>query len=110
MDRRCLLALAVLVACAFGAVALRAAPGPKDKPAPPSDRITGTWSFQQESPVVLVWAGGECAEVYWLVFAPPLPTNEFPFINVGDRVTAAGRIGAGGPFKYLVVTSVEKAE
>lgn len=96
-------ALLLTLAC----VAAVAAPGPK--PLPDPDHVTGPLARRLDSPVVLVTDpdGRECQ--FWLVFPNQAREAEaLRGVEYGDRVTARGRLGTGGAYRYLAVATLDK--
>lgn len=108
------LAAIVLLAAFVGGGLVAGAPAAKDKPTPPpTDHVEGPLETRLGSPVVLVRpaaAGDPDAEVvYWLVWTDPAKeAAQLAGVAPGDRVTARGKIGAGGRYRYLVVSAIEK--
>jgi hypothetical protein len=95
-----------ILACllAVGGRMGRGAPKLKDQP----DLVAGQFGMSQDAPVVVEGDGDE-ADLVWLVFADPAKEKAaVERLDLGDRVTARGTSGGGGPFRYLVVASIEK--
>ena len=89
-----------------------AAPGPEPRNV---DMIEGTFTLKSNSdPVIVVSVrtpeGGWVLVDYWLVFVTKEAEQQAAKIESEMAVKAAGRLGHGGQYRYLIVSKIEKGK
>lgn len=83
-----------------------AAPAPKALP----DEVTGAYSVYLDSPTVQVREPDGKFERYWLVCHSAADEFKARRFVEGDVIVVTGKLGRGGPYRYIVLGSVAKVD
>ena len=71
--------------------------------------LVGTLERKFDSPVVTI-PDDDGPRTYWLAFADPAVEVQTGKLPTGTRVAVWGRVGAGGIYRYAIVTSIHPDE